>query len=82
MQQDCISRFSIYIFLEDAIKRQLHTGKDQSFAGKIINNFHSFLFLFDFGNNSEEEVEEYEEGGDEEEQGHLEYVTFVTSRVF
>jgi len=29
---------------------------------------------FDVVECSEEEVEEYEEGGDEEEQGHLEYV--------
>jgi len=32
------------------------------------------LILFFCLTNSEEEVEEYEEGGDEEEQGHLEYV--------
>ena len=39
------------------------------------------LFCFDrlvgVGECSEEEVEEYEEGGDEEEQGHLEYVDVV-----
>ena len=34
-----------------------------------------FLCLFLLTNDSEEEVEEYEEGGDEGDPGHLEYVS-------
>ncbi len=39
------------------------------------------MLCFELAECSEEEVEEYEEGGDEEEQGHLEYVDLTPQQM-